>query len=275
MKNVNEGHNPLNRSPYCGDPGALVTYLYNDGTPDELAAIAAHVQACTACTSELAALGDTREALSTWSPPQTELGFTLTASDALPVVPAASATAAAVSAAVADVPWWRQASPVWMQAVAASMVFAAGMAIGASRGAAPAAGGVAGAGQPALVQAAKADSVSHGELADLEQRLRAELARLTPASTAAPVQTAARTDDDALLKRVRSLLTESEERQRGELALRTAQVLRDIEIQRKVDLATVQQNIGQIQGTTGAELRQQRELYNMLMNRAGLQGGVK
>jgi hypothetical protein len=162
-----------------------------------------------------------------------------------------------------------------MQAVAASMVFAAGMAIGASRGAAPAAGGVAGAGQPALVQAAKADSVSHGELADLEQRLRAELARLTPASTAAPVQTAARTDDDALLKRVRSLLTESEERQRGELALRTAQVLRDIEIQRKVDLATVQQNIGQIQGTTGAELRQQRELYNMLMNRAGLQGGVK
>jgi len=53
--------------------------------------------------------------------------------------------------------------------------------------------------------------------------------------------------------------------------MRTTQVLRDIEIQRKVDMATVQQNIGQIQGTTGAELKQQRELYNMLMNRAGLQ----
>ena len=45
---------------------------------------------------------------------------------------------------------------------------------------------------------------------------------------------------------------------------------RDIEIQRKVDMATVQQNIGQLQGTTGAELRQQRELYNQLINRAGL-----
>jgi hypothetical protein len=160
-----------------------------------------------------------------------------------------------------------------MQAVAASMVFAAGMAIGAGRGAAPvASNAVAEAGQPAAGPAAtasKTESVSHSELVDLEQRLRAELARLTPASPA-PAQTAARTDDEALMKRVRALLSESEEKQRGELALRTAQVLRDMEIQRKVDMATVQQNIGQIQGTTGAELKQQRELYNMLMNRAGL-----
>jgi hypothetical protein len=274
----NEGHNPLNRSPYCGDPGALVSYLYNDGSTDELAAIAAHVQTCAACSSELASLGDTREAISAWSPPQTELGFTLTASDALPVVPGAPSFVAAVAPAVADVPWWRQSTPVWMQAMAASMVFAAGMAIGAGRGAAPAASNpLAEAGQPAAGRAAavKADSVSRGELADLEQRLRAELARLSPAAAPAPVQTAARSEDEALLKRVRSLLSESEERTRGELALRTAQVLRDIEIQRKVDMATVQQNIGQIQGTTGAELKQQRELYNMLMNRAGLQGGVK
>lgn len=282
MKNVAEGHNPLNRGAYCGDPGALVSYLYNDGSPEELAAIATHVQACAVCTSELAALGDTREALSAWSPPQTELGFSLTASDALPAISAASALPAAPATAttVAAVPWWRQATPVWMQAVAASMVFAAGMAIGAGRGTVPAATTVADAGQPATGRTAatvsKTDSVSRGELADLEQRLRAELARLTPASPPAPVQTAARSDDEALLKRVRSLLTESEERQRGELALRTAQVLRDIEIQRKVDLATVQQNIGQIQGTTGEQIRQNRELYNMLMNRAGLvQGGVK
>jgi hypothetical protein len=164
------------------------------------------------------------------------------------------------------------------------MVFAAGMAIGAGRGTAPAASSVAEAGQPATGQTAvkaetavKSDGVSRGELAALEQRLRAELARLTPASTPAPVQTAAvRSDDEALLKRVRSLLTESEERQRGELALRTAQVLRDIEIQRKVDMATMQQNIGQIQGPIGQQLRENRELYNMLMNRAGLvQGGAK
>jgi hypothetical protein len=276
MKNVPEDHNPLNRSPYCGDPGALVSYLYNDGTPEELAGIAAHVQTCEVCTSELAALGDTRELLSTWSPPQTELGLTLQSSDALPVAAPAPAPMLSLGPAVAEVPWWRQSTPVWMQAVAASMVFAAGMAVGTSgRGTAPAAGTAGTAAAQPVVPVA---GVSRSELNELEQRLRSEFARPVPAATpapAAPVQTAARTDDEALLKRFRALVGESEERQRSELAVRTAQVLRDIEIQRKMDMATVQQSIGQIQGVTGAELRQQRDLYNMLMNRAGLQGGAK
>jgi hypothetical protein len=296
MKKVPEGLDPIDRSPYCGDPGALVSYLYNDGSSEELAAIATHVQSCDACTAELAALGDTRELISTWSPPQTELGLTLS-SDALPIASATPVSMPSSAAPVADaakrgqvdfdaakrgqvnsVPWWRQATPVWMQAVAATMVFAAGMAIGANRAAEPASRATAansGAVTPVKTETAlKADSVSRGELADLERRLRAELARLSPSAPAqpAPVQTAARTDDEAVMKRVRALLSESEEKQRGELALRTAQVLRDIEIQRKVDIATLQQNIGQIQGVTGAELRQQRELTNQLINRVGLQG---
>jgi hypothetical protein len=268
MKNGPGDHNPLHRSPYCGDPGALVSYLYNDGSPHDLAAIEAHVQACDLCTAELAALGDTRELISAWSPPQTELGLTLTAPDQ-DAVPAAATVVPAVAAS--SVPWWRQATPVWMQAVAATMVFAAGMAIGATgRGTTPAAVQPATAairGAAATGEATVA-GVSRRELADLEQRLRTELARLTPAQAATTVQTAARTDDEALMKRFRALLNESEERQQRELALRTAQVLRDIEIQRKVDIATLQQNIGQFQGATGAELRQQREL----INRIGLQG---
>src|SRR6185436_1490699 len=168
MKKDPEDRKLLDRSPYCGDPGALVSYLYNDGSPDELAAIAAHVQACDTCTSELAALGDTREVLSGWSPPPTELGLTLSSSDALPVA-AATITVPSVTAAVAEVPWWRQSTPVWMQAVAASMVFAAGMAIGAGRGAAPAVSGTAaGATQPAAGPAVKESGVSRGELAELE-----------------------------------------------------------------------------------------------------------
>jgi hypothetical protein len=278
MKKVPEDHSPLNRGPYCGDPGALVSYLYNDGSPEELAAIAAHVQECAACTTELASLGDTRELLSTWSPPQTELGLTLSASDALPVaavLPAAGAPAAVVTT---DVPWWRQSTPVWMQAVAATMVFAAGMAIGSAprlEAPAPSLSAVKPV-QPASGQgqatASNGESISRGELAALEERLRAELARLSPATPAQPAQTAARTDDEALIKRVRALLSESEERQRGELALRTAQVLRDMEIQRKVDMATVQQDILKVQGITGAELKRQGELQNILINRVGLQG---
>ena len=277
MKNVPEGLGPQNRSPYCGDPGALVSYLYNDGSPEELAAIAAHVQACAPCTSELAALGDTRDVLSAWSPPQTELGFTLSASETLPIAAAQPAVTPFTTPVIADVPWWRQSSPVWMQAVAATMVFAAGLAIGtSSRGAAPPTAGTnltpPASGAPA--------GVSRNELAALEERLRAELSRLStapvPSQTASvqpvPAQTASRLDDDAVMKRIRSLLAESEERQRGELALRTAQVMRDMEIQRKLDMATVQQDIDKIQGVTGAELRRQGELQNMLINRVGLQG---
>src|SRR5512138_1352641 len=105
-----EDQNPLPRSPYCGDPGALVSYLYNDGSPDELASIADHVQSCDACSSELAALGNTRDLISTWSPPQTELGFALSSSDALPVAAAATMPVPTATAAVAAVPWWRQST---------------------------------------------------------------------------------------------------------------------------------------------------------------------
>jgi hypothetical protein len=274
----NEDHNPLNRSPYCGDPGALVSYLYNDGSADELAAIAAHVHDCDACSRELALLGDTRDVLSAWSPPQTELGFTLSASDVGPIAASSTApvagtalsgsalsgTALSGTAAGLSVPWWRQSAPVWMQAVAATVVFGAGLVVGISgRDATPAA---------APVSPGPA-AVSRTELNDLAASLRAELARVSAAPAAVPVVPVQTHSDEALMRRFQTLVADSEERQRRELALRTAQVLRDMEIQRKVDMATVQQNIGQIQGTTGAELQRQRQLYDMLINRASLPGG--
>src|SRR5688572_2262406 len=179
MHKVPDGHNPLSRSRYCGDPGALVSFLYNDGSVEELAAIAEHVQACDTCTRELAALSDTRDVLSTWSPPQTELGFTLASSDVGPV-PAAFTSE---PVAAAPVPWWRQATPVWMQAVAATVVFGAGLAVGtASRGASPAA---------APAGATTAAAVSRGELSAMEERLRAEFAKLAAPVATAPVATTA------------------------------------------------------------------------------------
>ena len=121
-----EDHNPLNRSPYCGDPGALVSYLYNDGSADELNAIAAHVQACDACTRELAALGDTRDVLSAWSPPPTELGFTLSSSDVGPIPAAPTRRPDRRASSWCREPLRRcrgggSPSPVWMQAVAATV----------------------------------------------------------------------------------------------------------------------------------------------------------
>ena len=267
MKKVPEDHSSLNRSPYCGDPGALVSYLYNDGSAEELAAIGEHVQACDACASEIASLGDTRDVLSAWSPPQTELGLTLSASDALPVS-SPSPVPSVATAMADDLPWWRQSTPVWMQAVAATMVFAAGMAIGTGRGVSPSSSGTTASATPT---SGPAVGVSRSELAALEERLRGEITRQSSASTPAQPVPVRNTDDEAMTKRFRALLSDSEERQRGELALRTAQLLRDIEIQRKLDIATIQNDIGKIQAVTGAELRQQRELQNQLINRVGLQ----
>jgi len=47
--------------------------------------------------------------------------------------------------------------------------------------------------------------------------------------------------------------------------LRTAQVMRDVESQRQVDLAQIQNSFGQIEGLTGAEVREQRQMLNYLI----------
>ena len=81
-------------------------------------------------------------------------------------------------------------------------------------------------------------------------------------ATAAAPQSASNAQ---LLAQVRALIDESEQRQQRELALRTAQVVRDFDSQRRVDLAQIQRNFGQIEGLTGAEVREQRQMLNYLM----------
>ena len=50
-----------------------------------------------------------------------------------------------------------------------------------------------------------------------------------------------------------------------ELALRVSQVTTDVESQRRADLVRIEQNMGQIEGLTGAEAARQRELLNYLV----------
>jgi hypothetical protein len=54
-------------------------------------------------------------------------------------------------------------------------------------------------------------------------------------------------------------------RQRRELALRTQEVVRDIDAQRQFDWARVQRALGQFEGTTGAEIQRQRQELNNLI----------
>jgi hypothetical protein len=105
---------------------------------------------------------------------------------------------------------------------------------------------------------------SRDELAQLEQRIRAEFSQ--PRSTPTPTAVTARGSDDALLQQVRTLIEQSEENQRKDFTLRMVELAGNIEQQRRVDLTTVRQSMGQLQDVTGNELRQQREVLGRLVS---------
>jgi hypothetical protein len=232
----------------CGDGEALIAYLYDECNAKERARMELHLQSCDVCATELAELGGAREQLAVWAPPDAALGFRVAAEPPTPapVVPI-------------RVAWWRQPMPVWGQAVAAMALFGLGMAAG-NRG--------LDVGDRPAVETARA-TVSADALAQLESRMKQEIAAIRTAS-AAPAAAASRASniqgDEAIMRQVRDLLRDSERRQEEAFAVRTAQLVRDAEIQRRVDQAQLQQTLTQVQGTTTEEVRRQREMLNYLVN---------
>jgi len=237
----------------CGDHAALVSYLYEECTPAERRAIAAHLVVCSACGEELIALGGTREQLAMWTPPDAQLGFRITPDTSR-------------SNVLRPARWWRQPMPAWAQVAAAVVIFATGMTLGAVRGVMQPADGRPGsvaARSNATVAAntANAAPITRADLVALEQRLRSELSQTHATSQNAAAPPA----DSRILERVRVMIDESEQRQRRELALRSAELVRDFDAQRNVDLARIERTLGQMDGTTGVEVAQQRQMLNYLM----------
>ena len=240
----------------CGDSAALVAYLYDECAPGELALITAHIKGCAACANEIEALSATRRTLASWTPPDLALGFRITREDE-------PRPAKILEPRIA---WWRAPLPAWAQAAAALVIFGAGLSVGAVRNTAP--------GQPAkaeLVPAVPvaaqpaASSVSRDDLAQLEARFKAELTQLRSSSnTATPV--VAHGSDEALIAQVKTLLEQSEENQRRDFTVRMVDLAGNIETQRRVDLASVRQQMGLQQGAIGTELRQQREVLGRLVS---------
>ena len=230
----------------CGDGQMLVAYLYDECDANERVRMERHLEGCDACVSELAELGSARQHLAMWPPPAADLGFRIVSDRPAAVAPAAVA-------------WWRQPLPAWGQAVAATVLFGLGMAAGSR----PTIGGGA-VGAPETVRTA---TVSADALAQLEARMKQEVAALR-ASQAAPVavRASAPSGDEAILRQVRELIRESEGRQEEAFTVRAAQLARDAEIQRRVDQAQMQQALTQMQGTTSEEVRRQREMLNYLVN---------
>ena len=161
--------------------------------------------------------------------------------------------------------------PAWAQAAAAILIFATGAGLGALRStqtpaSAPVAAPVAALSSVTASSPAPAagSAVSAQQLAQLEQRLRAEMTSVgvgAGTGTATP----AGTGTAPTLAEVRALIQESEQRQQRDLALRTAEVIRDFDTQRRGDLARIEQTFGQMEGNTGVQVEQQRQMLNYLL----------
>jgi hypothetical protein len=247
----------------CDDKGALVAYLYDEVTDDERRAMDAHLATCAACRDELASLGAVRGQLGEWAPPEQVLGFR--------IVQGGFARAARA--------WWR--APAWGLAAAAVLLLAVSAAIAHveirydDQGFVVRTGWGAAAPAPVAAQAAAVPVSAaqaapwQGDLRALEARLQQELANASATSSAPAAVTAAAApsagDDAALLRQVRALIEASEARQQRELALRIAQVVRDVGQQRRADWTRIQAGFGRLEDLTGAGMAQQREVLNYLV----------
>jgi len=253
----------MSQPSICGDKEALVAYLYDEADPIERERVAAHLAACEACRAEYEGLRSVRVTLADWAPPTRALAFRLVQADQAEETPRA-------------VRWWRR--PAWAQAAAAVLVLAAGAAI-ANLNVSLGNGGVSfrtGWQHPAAVQPMPVAANTAGgaepwsaDLAALEQRLLTEVAARpasvrtsgAPAATARPVALT----EAQVRTLVQALISDSEARQRRELALRVAEVQRDVEGQRRADLVRIQDGLGQLGGWTGAEISRQRQTLDYLL----------
>jgi hypothetical protein len=227
----------------CGDTGALVAYLYEEGEPEIREVIAGHLTRCAACSSEIDGLRLTRQSLQAWVPPVPELMFQMPVPTPEP-----------------RVPWWRAPLPAWAQAAAAVLIFGVGLSVGLVRGDVNAPPHEP---SPEPVATTTIDTPSRTDLSRLEQRLRTEMAQMRTAA-ATPVRQAS--SDDDMMKKVEALVAQSEERQRREFTLRSVEMAREFEAQRRIDMATVRETVGQFQGVAGTEIRQQREAIDRINN---------
>jgi hypothetical protein len=102
------------------------------------------------------------------------------------------------------------------------------------------------------------------DLSALEQQLRAEIHAATPS---APIAHTAAVNDTDLVRRFKSLVDESERRQQRELALRVAELVRDVNVRRDADLRKIDQNLGLMLDRTGVEVMKNRQMLDYYLQR--------
>jgi hypothetical protein len=113
----------------------------------------------------------------------------------------------------------------------------------------------------ALPDRSSAPFATEAALAALAEQLRTEL---RPPAPTAIGPAASPAHDEEIVRRVRALIRDSEQRQQRELALRVAEVAQDAQAQRQTDLVRIDRTLGLLQSTTGTAVRRQEQLLNNL-----------
>ena len=256
----------------------IVAFLYDD--PDaslaERSRFETHLLTCARCQTDVAALRGVRAQLARWSPPEPTFGTGNPHSN-----PQFNPRSAA-----RDPHWW-SAIPVWAQVAAALLVLGVSAGVAnlnvrydqsgltvrtgwsnrAEAAPQPGKAGVSGSAAVAQGSSAVADAPWRADIAALERQLKSEI-RATQAFTtgAAPAaKTVPATASDAdVVRRVRALLEESEKRQQRELALRVAELARDVTAQRQADLVRIDRTLGVVQNNVGIEVMKNRQQINQM-----------
>ena len=217
------------------DKELLIDYLYGELTPADRESFDRHLSSCAECRDEIAGLRGTRTYLESWAPPEPELDFQMVRGPQR-----------------FGARRWGF-SPAWGMAAAALLVGAVSAAI-ANVEVSAGTGGVTiktGWSREATQMAgATTGTVPVADLKRVEARVReleAKLAAgpvLTP--TAAPASDG-RMSDAELVRMVRRMIEQSEERQQGVFASQVLQVNRDMEVARRTDLDGIRRSMDQIQ----------------------------
>ncbi|MDQ3170957.1 MAG: zf-HC2 domain-containing protein [Acidobacteriota bacterium] len=236
---------------------SLVGFLYGELAPDETRAVEAHLAGCAPCRAEVLGLRATRDDLLAWAPPECR------------DLPSSWAAAPPAPAPMARLGAW---APALGLAAAAMLLLALSASIANlevrydSQGLVVRTGSQTPAAAPVLdpvqPQATAASGVTAGDLAAFEARLRASFSE--PADTGLTRASVSSTNPQ-LPRDVRRLIEESEERTRSEMAQRFLDIVTDFEGHRRADMMRVQQALGQLQRTNGAEAAQTRDIVNRLM----------
>ncbi len=243
----------------CREKESLVAYLYGEIDAEARREIERHLEACRACADEIEGLQGVRRELESWLPPEPELGFTI-------VQKPPPATVLRPSR------WSLARLPAWAKVAAAVLAIGSGAALAnvqvryGNDGLFVTTGWMR---VPTVAQPATAIAPSEEwrpALIALEQRLQSDLAQMkrTGAVSEPRGRRAEAIDSEAVLRRVRAWIDESERRQRQEMALRLTQADRDWNIKRNTDLMRITQNLGRLEGSTIATRANQQEVMNLL-----------